>query len=263
MQLERLQKILAEFGLGSRRKMEEVIGQGRVQVNNKVAQLGDKVTVGEDKIRVDGKLLEHKGIRMSRPRILLYHKPIGQICTKQDPEGRTTVFDAVKQLQKGRWVMIGRLDVATSGLLLFTTDGELANRLMHPKYEIQREYAVRTYGNATDEKIDKLKSGVMLSDGLAKFDSISFSGGEGRNSWYHVTISEGRNREVRRMFESVDLQVSRLTRIRYGSISLPKFVGRGATYELKPLEVNQLRVSVGMQRYFFPKTIYKKFQEKN
>lgn len=254
---EKLQKILAAYNLGSRRKMEEVISAGRVTVNGKVAKLGDRATM-EDRIQVDNRAVGNQGVRMTRPRVVIYHKPVGEVCTAKDPEGRKTVFDALERMNKGRWIMVGRLDINTSGLLLFTTDGELANRLMHPSYNVEREYAVRVFGEVTDEIMDKLKQGVVLDDGPAKFDRIQFVGGEQKNSWYHVTLSEGRNREVRRIFESVGLQVSRLTRVRYGSIILPKFVSRGKTYELDPMQVNALRDAVGMKRFFFPKKIYDK-----
>ncbi|WP_119344720.1 23S rRNA pseudouridine(2605) synthase RluB [Facilibium subflavum] len=258
---DKLQKILAQAGLGSRRKMEEKIAQGRVVVNGKVAQIGDRASL-DDKIIVDGKALRQQGIILSRPRVIIYNKPEGEICTKDDPEGRKTVFQALPRLQKGRWIMIGRLDVNTTGLLLFTTDGELANRLMHPSYQIEREYAVRVFGEVDQVKIDQLREGVELEDGPARFNSIRFVGGQGRNGWYHVTLSEGRNREVRRMFEAVDLQVSRLTRVRFGDICLPRYISAGKSQELPPATVNALRQSVGMKRFYFPKSLLDKLNRK-
>lgn len=258
---ERLQKLLAQAGLGSRRKIEEKIEQGRVVVNGKVAQLGDKATLS-DKIIVDGKSIRHQVVNLNRPRVIIYNKPDGQICTKNDPEGRKTVFDALPKLNNGRWVMVGRLDINTTGLLLFTTDGELANRLMHPSYEVEREYAVRVFGEVNDEAIEKLKQGVMLEDGEAKFNHVRFSGGEGLNKWYHVSLSEGRNREVRRMFEAVGLQVSRLTRVRYGDVALPRYLNLGKSMELTPQVVNDIRQSLGMKRFFYPKGLLNKLERK-
>ena len=262
LHLERLQKILAKYGVSSRRKAEEIIEQGRVRVNGKVAQLGDKATL-KDKISLDGKALSNLGTPMTRPRVILYHKPEGEVCTRKDEKGRRTVFESLPRLAKSNWIMVGRLDINTSGLLLFTTDGDLANRLMHPSYEIEREYAVRVFGEPlTDETLAKLKEGIMLEDGLAKFNSIKFSGGEGANIWYYVTLSEGRNREVRRMFDAVGVTVSRLVRIRYGNTFLPKYVGRKKTLELMPNQVNQLRKSVKLREFKYPKKLLEKFDKK-
>ncbi len=260
-QKDKLQKLLARAGLGSRRKMEEKILQGRVVLNGKVAQIGDRASM-EDKVIVDGKPLKNQAVILSRPRVIIYNKPDGEICTKQDPEGRKTVFDALPRLKIGRWIMVGRLDINTTGLLLFTTDGELANRLMHPSYEVEREYAVRIFGDIADEAIERLKNGVMLDDGEAKFTHVRFVGGEGINKWYHVTLSEGRNREVRRVFEAVGLQVSRLTRVRYGTIHLPRYLSAGKSEELTPQDVNALRQSVKMNRFFFPKGLLDKLDRK-
>ncbi len=260
-QKDKLQKLLARAGLGSRRKMEEKILQGRVVLNGKVAQIGDRASM-EDKVIVDGKPLKNQAVMLSRPRVIIYNKPDGEICTKQDPEGRKTVFDALPRLKIGRWIMVGRLDINTTGLLLFTTDGELANRLMHPSYEVEREYAVRIFGDIADEAIERLKNGVMLDDGEAKFTHVRFVGGEGINKWYHVTLSEGRNREVRRVFEAVGLQVSRLTRVRYGTIHLPRYLSAGKSEELTPQDVNALRQSVKMNRFFFPKGLLDKLDRK-
>lgn len=260
-QKDKLQKLLARAGLGSRRKMEEKILQGRVVLNGKVAQIGDRASM-EDKVIVDGKPLKNQAVILSRPRVIIYNKSDGEICTKQDPEGRKTVFDALPRLKIGRWIMVGRLDINTTGLLLFTTDGELANRLMHPSYEVEREYAVRIFGDIADEAIERLKNGVMLDDGEAKFTHVRFVGGEGINKWYHVTLSEGRNREVRRVFEAVGLQVSRLTRVRYGTIHLPRYLSAGKSEELTPQDVNALRQSVKMNRFFFPKGLLDKLDRK-
>ncbi|MEY8768095.1 23S rRNA pseudouridine(2605) synthase RluB [Francisella philomiragia] len=259
---ERLQKLLAKYGIGSRRKIEEFIEQGRVRVNGKVATLGDKAT-DKDKISFDGKAMHSYGQPMTRPRVIIYHKREGEVCTSKDEKDRKTVFDSLPKLAKSRWIMIGRLDINTTGLLLFTTDGDLANRLMHPSYEIEREYAVRVYGQElSDETLNKLKEGIQLEDGMAKFNNIKFSGGEGANLWYYVTLSEGRNREVRRMFEAVGVTVSRLTRIRFGDIILPKFVSRGKTLELNPSEVNRLRKSVKLKEYSFPKKLVERLEKK-
>ena len=252
---ERLQKLLAKYGIGSRRKVEEYIEQGRVRVNGHIAKLGDKAS-DEDKVSFDNKALHLYGQPMTRPRVIIYHKRDGEVCTTNDEKDRKTVFDSLPKLAGSRWIMVGRLDIATTGLLLFTTDGELANRLMHPSYEIEREYAVRIYGTPlSDDIIAKFKEGVQLEDGLAKFNTIRFAGGEGSNVWYNVTLSEGRNREVRRIFESTNCIVSRLTRVRFGNIKLPKFVSRGKTMELLPSDVNFLRQSVKLNVYNFPRKL--------
>lgn len=257
---ERLQKLLAKYGIGSRRKIEEFIEQGRVRVNGKVAKLGDKAS-DRDKVSFDNKALYLYGQPMTRPRVVIYHKREGEVCTTKDEKGRKTVFDSLPRLAKARWIMIGRLDINTTGLLMFTTDGDLANRLMHPSYEIEREYAVRILSEQlSDETIEKLKTGIQLEDGVAKFNTIKFAGGEGANIWYTVTLSEGRNREVRRMFEAVDCTVSRLTRVRFGDIKLPKFVSRGKTMELSPTDVNNLRTSVKLKAYDFPKKLIDKLE---
>jgi len=255
MAFDKLQKLLAQAGLGSRRAMEVKIQEGAVKVNGKVAKLGDRASC-EDKIVIDGKRLSHyQGVILTRPRIIIYHKPTGQICTKHDPEGRQSVFDALPKINKGRWVMVGRLDINTLGLLIFTTDGELANRLMHPSYGIEREYAVRVFGEVSSAQIKRLSGGIELEDGMARFRSIHKSGGQGRNVWYHVSLSEGRNREIRRMFEALDLQVSRLIRVRYGDIRLPEYLSAGKSEELSSQFVNIIRQSVGMKRFDFPRSL--------
>jgi len=236
MTSERLQKILSQAGLGSRREMERWIERGIVQVNGVVAKIGESATE-KDIIKVDGKLITNPLSAKQKTRILLYHKPVGEISSRNDPKFEKTVFDNLPRLKAGRWVQVGRLDLNTSGLLIFTNDGELANQLMHPKYELEREYAVRVHGRVSPTIIKNLQKGVMLEDGVGKFKRIEARGGDGANSWYHVVISEGRNREVRRLWESQGLEVSRLIRIRYGSLQMPRFLGRGEHVELSKEEV--------------------------
>ncbi|MGD8349519.1 MAG: pseudouridine synthase [Gammaproteobacteria bacterium] len=223
--MERIQKYLASQGAGSRRQIDSLLQQGRISVNGKPAKPGDQVAGGE-KIAIDGKLLRlHR--HPARGKILIYHKPVGQVCTRADPEGRDDVYQHLPGLQQGRWVGIGRLDINTSGLLLFTNDGELANRLMHPSYEVEREYAVRVHGEVSPAMLQQLRDGVELDDGPAHFDDIVDSGGSGTNHWYHVVLKEGRNREVRRLWEAVGVEVSRLVRVRYDQFSLPKWLKPG------------------------------------
>lgn len=236
MSSERLQKILSQAGLGSRREMEKWIENGWVQVNGKTIKLGDSAGP-RDQIFVKGKLINNPLKVKQNTRILLYHKPIGEISSRNDPKFEKTVFDNLPHIRQGRWIQVGRLDLNTSGLLLFTNNGELANQLMHPKYELEREYAVRVHGQASPAMLTLLQKGVMLDDGMAKFTRIEFRGGEGSNSWYHVTLNEGRNREVRRLWESQGLEVSRLIRIRYGTIFMPRFLGRGQHFELTEKQV--------------------------
>ncbi|MBC3764666.1 23S rRNA pseudouridine(2605) synthase RluB [Neptunicella marina] len=238
---EKLQKVLATAGIGSRRQMEEWIQHGRVSVNGDIATLGARVEPG-DQIRVDGQLIE-KSQQKDVCRVIMYNKPEGEMCTRHDPEGRPTVFDRIPRIRNGRWIAVGRLDINTSGLLLFTNDGELANRLMHPRHEVEREYAVRVFGEVTPETLNTLKNGVQLEDGLAKFLTIRPRVGddESINQWYNVTLTEGRNREVRRLWESQDLQVSRLIRVRYGNLELQKRLPQGAWIELELKQVNYLR----------------------
>jgi len=227
---ERLHKVLAEAGIGSRREMEEWIIAGRVNVNGETAQIGQLVQPG-DRVKVNGKLVTlHFSSRA--PRILMYHKPEGEIVSRDDPDGRPSVFEALPRIRGGRWITVGRLDFNTSGLLIFTTSGELANKLMHPSFGLVREYAVRVMGELSDEAKKKLIAGVELEDGPAAFSSLEDGGGEGSNRWYRVTISEGRNREVRRMFEAVNCMVSRLIRVRYGPFALPPRLKRGKCLEL-------------------------------
>jgi 23S rRNA pseudouridine2605 synthase len=234
---ERLQKILSKAGFGSRREMERWIEDGLIQVNGNTAKLGD-VAGPEDKIMVKGRAIANPLKISQKTRILLYHKPVGEISSRQDPKHSKTVFDKLPHLKQGRWVQVGRLDINTSGLLIFTNNGELANRLMHPKYELEREYAVRVHGQVSPEAIRNLLKGVQLEDGPAKFKRIEYRGGEGTNSWYHVVLSEGRNREVRRLWQSQEVEVSRLIRIKFGPFHMPRFLGRGQSIELNTKEVD-------------------------
>ncbi|PQQ28898.1 23S rRNA pseudouridine(2605) synthase RluB [Photorhabdus hindustanensis] len=244
---EKLQKILARSGHGSRREIEGYIQQGRVSVDGKIATLGDRLEVQPaTKIRLDGRILSIKESQKAICRVLAYYKPEGELCTRHDPEGRPTVFDRLPKLLGSRWIAVGRLDVNTCGLLLFTTDGELANRLMHPSREVEREYAVRVFGEVDDAKLKQLAKGIQLEDGPASFRTIAFKGGEGMNQWYNVTLTEGRNREVRRLWEAVGVQVSRLIRVRYGDIGLPKGLPRGGWTELGLEQTNYLRQLVGL-----------------
>jgi len=243
---ERLQKVLAAAGLGSRREIETWISEGRITINGRTAKLGDRIR-GVDRISVDGRPVKAlaRGTE-TRHRIILYHKPEGELTTRKDPEGRPTVFEALPPLRGSRWVSVGRLDTNTSGLLIFTNDGALANKLMHPSSQIDREYAVRVLGKVTDEQLAMLKKGVRLEDGMAKFDDISEAGGEGANHWYHVILREGRNREVRRLWEAVGLTVSRLIRVRFGSLSLPRNLPRGAWRDATEEEISGLATAAGM-----------------
>lgn len=230
-QAERLQKRLAAAGLGSRREIEEWIRAGRLRINGRPAQLGDRV-VTSDRIEIDGKQIE-LGSVPTTPRVLVYHKPEGELVTRADPQGRPTVFRRLPAVPGGKWVAVGRLDVNTSGLLLLTDSGELANRLMHPRYEVEREYLARVLGALSAAEQARLLSGVPLGDGVARFDRLAPEGSaEGANRWYRVVLHEGRNREVRRLFEAVGRQVSRLLRVRYGPVSLPRDLRPGRWLEL-------------------------------
>jgi 23S rRNA pseudouridine2605 synthase len=243
MSSERLQKVLSKIGLGSRREMERWIEAGFIHVNDKVAKIGDSVTA-DDRLKVKGKHIDNPLKITQNTRILLYNKPVGEISSRHDPHHKRTVFDQLPTLKTGRWIQVGRLDINTSGLLIFTNDGMLANRLMHPKFEIEREYAARVYGEVTREQIQALLKGVQLEDGIAKFKKIEYRGGEGTNSWYHVILSEGRNREVRRLWQSQEVVVSRLIRVRYGSLSMPRYLGRGESVELTPAAVESFIASL-------------------
>lgn len=243
---EKLQKVLARAGFGSRRELEDWIAEGRIKVNGKQAKLGDRVSAS-DKILVDGKKVATQEKEPTVHPVLLYNKPLGEICTRNDPEGRPTVYDHLPPLHHARWVSVGRLDINTTGLLLFTTDGELANRLMHPSAQIEREYAVRVMGEVTDEMLRAMLDGVMLEDGIASFKSIRDAGGEGANHWYHVTLMEGRNREVRRLWEAQGVKVSRLKRVRYGNLIIPSFVKAGKFVELPAAETKSLYQLAGLR----------------
>jgi 23S rRNA pseudouridine2605 synthase len=234
----KLQKALADAGHGSRREIESWIVAGRVQVNGEPAHVGQRVGPG-DRVRLNGKLVQLK-FASRLPRVLMYHKPEGEIVSRDDPQGRPSVFASLPRLKSGRWIAIGRLDFNSCGLLLFTNDGGLANRMMHPRYGIEREYAVRVLGEVTAEVMVRLREGVELEDGVARFNFIEESGGEGANRWYRVMLSEGRNREVRRMFEAVGLTVSRLMRVRYGPVRMPPRLKRGQCQDLRPDEVEAL-----------------------
>jgi 23S rRNA pseudouridine2605 synthase len=235
---ERLQKLLAGAGHGSRRAIEEWIRAGRVTVNDKVAALGDRAT-SADLICLDGKQLDLGGGR-AVTEVLAYHKPVGEMTTRSDPQGRPTVFDRLPAPASGRWIVVGRLDVNTSGLLLFTNDGELAHRLMHPSSEVEREYLVRLRGAPSDSVLDRLRRGVVLEDGPASFDRIEVHSTEGNHSWYRVALHEGRNREVRRLFEHEGFVVSRLSRLRYGSVELPRDLRAGGFMKLDSQAIESL-----------------------
>lgn len=242
----KLQKALADAGYGSRRELEEWIAAGRVIVNGEPAHVGQRIGP-DDKVRVNGRLA-HLRLSSRLPRVLIYHKPEGEIVSRDDPEGRPTVFEKLPRINNGRWIAIGRLDINSCGLILFTSSGELADRLMHPRYGLEREYAVRVLGEADENALARLQEGIELEDGLARFSRIDAAGGEGANRWYNVSLSEGRNREVRRMFEAVGLTVSRLMRVRYGPIALPPRLKRGQCYELEDQEVKALMSALPQSR---------------
>ncbi|MGQ0749709.1 MAG: pseudouridine synthase [Betaproteobacteria bacterium] len=234
---QKLHKILAQAGLGSRRTMEEWIRAGRVTVNGAAAGIGTRVT-SRDVIRV-GRRVVRWPAPQRLPRIVLYHKPEGEIVSRDDPQERATVFDRLPKIRGGKWLAVGRLDYNTGGLLVFTTGGELANRMMHPRFAVEREYAVRLLGQLRPDQIDHLKSGVQLDDGPARCLSVEDGGGEGRNHWYRIVLAEGRNRVVRRMFEALGMTVSRLMRVRFGSLPLPPRLKRGQWLEMAPQEVSE------------------------
>lgn len=236
---EKLQKVLARAGVGSRREMERVISEGRVSVNGKVAKLGDRIEA-QDKLYVDGKFIPHAQANEQTLRVILYNKPEGQICSRVDPEGRPTVYENLPGLQEGRWISVGRLDFNTSGLLLLTNDGEFANKLMHPSSNIDREYLVRVQGNVDEDMIQRLKDGVLLDDGVARFTDVVAGSKEGGNLWFYCVVMEGKNREVRRLWESQGLRVSRLKRVRYGNVFIPSHVRVGQWIELKYNEIVNL-----------------------
>src|SRR5438876_1103915 len=241
---QRLHKVLAQCGYGSLRGLEELIIAGRITVNRMPAEVGQKVGPN-DQIRINGELVRLR-FAPPRARVLLYHKPTGEIVSRADPEGRPTVFDKLPRLGSAKWIAVGRLDFNSEGLLLFTTSGELANRLMHPRYEVEREYSVRIVGTISPEQERALREGVTLDDGMARVTSLSDEGGEGTNHWYKVTLPEGRNREVRRLFEALGLMVSRLIRIRYGVVAMPPQLKRGQMAELEQAELARLLDAAGM-----------------
>lgn len=243
---ERIQKVLARAGYGSRRQIEGWIKEGKLTCNGKLAQLGDQIEAG-DNLRLDGKPLSAKRLWLQPQQVILYHKPVGEVCTRKDPEGRRTIFQSLPTPEQGRWVSVGRLDLNTSGLIILTTDGELANHLMHPSHEMDREYAVRVLGEVTPEMMQTLRDGVELEDGRAHFSDIQESGGEGANSWFHVVIQEGRNREVRRLWESQGVQVSRLMRVRYGPIIMPSKLKPGKWMSLEGQDLEYLYEQAGLK----------------
>lgn len=242
---EKLQKALATIGMGSRRELERWIESGRVSVNGKVAKLGDRVEPG-DEVRVDGHPVRLSA-NQDRVRVVLYNKPEGEVSTRDDPEGRPSVFNHLPRLHRGRWIMVGRLDINTSGLLLFTNNGELANKLMHPSSEVEREYLARIHGAVDDDMLKQLQEGVELDDGPARFLRIKVGQGGNTNRWFSVVVAEGRNREVRRLWESQGLEVSRLKRIRYGSVEIPSYVRGGEWVELEPKDVKRLCKEMGVR----------------
>ncbi|GAB4263914.1 MAG: hypothetical protein Kow0065_14700 [Methylomicrobium sp.] len=244
---ERIQKVLARGGVGSRREIERWIEEGRVKLNGVQAKLGDRIQTG-DHLQLNGRVVHWEKFALQSTRVLIYHKPVGEIVSRQDPEGRPVVFTQLPKLPIGRWISVGRLDINTSGLLVLTNNGELANRLMHPSMQIDREYAVRILGEVDEAMLSRLKQGVDLDDGPAKFDDIRFFAGEGANKWYHVVVSEGRNRLVRRLWESQGVTVSRLMRVRYGLLKLPEGLKSHAFYELQPNEIDMLLESVDLPK---------------
>jgi 23S rRNA pseudouridine2605 synthase len=248
---ERLQKVLAQAGVGSRREMEEWISAGRVTVNGEVATLGMRAVEG-DVVCADKRVIHVKGqAAQGLPRVLLYHKQEGEIVSRDDPESRTSVFDHLPKLRGQKWIAIGRLDFNTSGLLIFTTSGELANRLMHPRFEVDREYAVRVQGEMTPEQMRQMtKQGIELEDGLVRFEKLTDEGGEGFNHWYRLVLKEGRNRVVRRTFEALNLTISRLMRVRFGIVNLPPSIKRGKMAELGEEEVKMMLDWVGLPSEF-------------
>lgn len=240
---ERLQKVLARAGLGSRREIEGWIRAGRIQIDGVVAELGVQVE-GHEELLLDGAPL--KADAPSELRVIAYHKPIGELTTRNDPEGRPTIFDQLPRLREGRWISVGRLDINTCGLILLTNDGELANRLMHPSQQLEREYAVRVFGDVDGLILERLIEGVELEDGPARFLALRDAGGSGANRWYHVILGEGRNREVRRLWESQGIQVNRLIRVRYGPIELGRRLPSGHWRDLLPEEMQALQIAAGM-----------------
>lgn len=243
---QRLQKWLAAAGVGSRRQIESWIRAGRISVDGSPATLGQKIT-GTERVSVDGRAIRAPAPRVrAKPRVLVYHKPVGEVCTRSDPQGRQTVFESLPALHGARWVLVGRLDIDTSGLLLFTTDGALAHALMHPSGEMTREYAVRVRGDPTAEGLHRMCAGVTLEDGPARFVEVHAEGGEGANRWYRVSVVEGRNRLVRRLWEAIGCQVSRLIRVRFGPVALPRHLPRGRFRELRGGSLAEVYAAAGL-----------------
>ena len=240
---DRIQKVLANAGYGSRREIEKLINNGKIKVNGKVATIGQCIEE-KDQVAINSRPIRLHQQRKKKPKVLAYYKQAGEVCTRRDEKGRETVFKNLPRLRNSRWISIGRLDLNTTGLLLFTTDGELANKLMHPSSEIEREYAVRVFGRVTNENINTLLDGVELEDGFAKFTDIVDSGGKGTNHWYHVVVMEGRNKEVRRLWESQGVQVTRLIRTRFGSYILPRKKRVGQFWRLDEKEIKSLENSI-------------------
>ncbi len=239
--------MLARGGVGSRREIERWIAEGRLKLNGEIVKLGDRLKA-RDYLQLNERVVHWEKFAVQPTRVLLYHKPTGEVVTRRDPEGRPVVFTQLPTLTTARWISVGRLDINTSGLLLVTNNGELANKLMHPSTEVEREYAVRILGDVSEATLEKLKQGVELEDGKAKFDAIRFFGGEGANKWYHVIVSEGRNRLVRRLWESQEVVVSRLMRVRYGPVVLPERLKACTFYELTDKELDLLFEFAGLER---------------
>lgn len=242
--MERLHKVLSTAGYGSRRELERMIADGKITVNGVTATVGAAIGA-EDRIMLNGRPIKNP-LRtvVAKTRILLYHKPTGEICSRSDPKHDKTVFDNLPRMHNGRWIQVGRLDINTSGLMVFTNDGELANQLMHPSRAFEREYAVRVFGKVEPDAINNLLAGVTLEDGEARFDKIYFKGGDGANSWYHVILHEGRNREVRRLWQSQGVNVSRLIRVRFGPFQLPRYLARGKMLELSESAVTRAKRTI-------------------
>ena len=240
---DRIQKVLANAGYGSRREIEKLINNGKIKVNGKLETIGQCIEE-KDQVAINSRPIRLHQQRKKKPKVLAYYKQAGEVCTRRDEKGRETVFKNLPRLRNSRWISIGRLDLNTTGLLLFTTDGELANKLMHPSSEIEREYAVRVFGRVTKENINTLLDGVELEDGFAKFTDIVDSGGKGTNHWYHVVVMEGRNKEVRRLWESQGVQVTRLIRTRFGSYILPRKKRVGQFWRLDEKEIKSLENSI-------------------